>query len=288
MSANALARMAFNWRARVHALPDTNPDYVQDPRAFATDRFLKRCAAIAGMLGFNLNLLAALSGTDKFGAHDYTPVYEALMRSRRRKAVTLLEIGVGGYDSIPGGESLLMWKAYFPRGRIYAIDIHDKTALSRGRLKVFKCSQTDRQQLTGLGKEIGPFDFVIDDGSHVSSHQIESFRILWPFVKDGGVYIVEDVQTSYWPAFGGGDVGSMTYYGSCVSFFKSILDSVNLAEFLVPAVPELGLERTIGTVAFHHNLIVVTKDSSVKRSNIALEDKSVRNALMAPRSGASM
>jgi len=285
MFSNALARTVFNWRARVRALPDTNPAYEQDRVAFATDRFLKRCIAVAGVLGFKLDLLAALSGTDKFGVHDYTPVYEALMAARRRKAVALLEIGVGGYEGTLGGESLLMWEAYFRRGRIYAIDIHDKTKLSRGRLKVFKCSQTDRQRLTGLGNEIGPFDFVIDGGSHLTRDQIESFRILWPFVKDGGVYIVEDVQTSYWPAYGGGNVGSMTYYGSCVSFFKSILDSVNLPEFLVPAGPELGLDRTIGKVAFHHNLIVITKDSSARRSNFALDDKNVRSGLTASRWG---
>ena len=55
-----------------------------------------------------------------------------------------------------------------------------------------------------VGEAHGPFDFVIDDGSHASPQQIESFRILWPFIKDRGVYIIEDVQTSYWPAFGGG------------------------------------------------------------------------------------
>jgi demethylmacrocin O-methyltransferase len=285
MFADRLARMAYDWRSRVRALPDTNPDYERDPVALRADRFLKRCIPIAGTLGLKLDLLAALSGTDKFGIHEYTPVYEEIMRSHRSKAISLLEMGVGGYKSMRGGESLLMWEAYFRRGRIYAIDIHDKTHLSRRRLKVFQCSQTDRKRLTDLCNEIGPFDFVIDDGSHISSHQIESFRILWPFVKDGGVYVVEDVQTSYWPKYGGGSVGSMTYYGSCVSFFKNIVDSVNLAEFLVPAGPEIGLDRTIGKVAFHHNLIMINKDLRVRRSNVALDDRDTRNDLMVSRYG---
>jgi len=286
MNQNTLARAVFNRRVRDRAFPDANPDYEKDPAAFATDRFLKRCAVVTGALGLSLDLLAALSGTDKFGAHDYTPFYDEVMHRHRRRAVSLLEIGAGGYAGALGGESLLMWAAYFRKGRIYSIDILDKTALSRGRIKVFHCSQTDRDRLTGLGKEFGPFDFVIDDGSHVNSDQKESFRILWPFVKDGGVYIVEDVQTSYWPFYGGGIVGSLTYYGSCVSFFKSLLDSVNLAEFLEPPEPGLILDQTIGSIAFHHNLIVITKNSRARRSNFALNNENVRRGLMRPRNRA--
>ena len=85
------------------------------------DRLLRRVAAVAGPLGADLDLLAALYGTDKFGAHEYTPVYRELMGAARRKPVRLLEIGVGGYEGSLGGESLRMWASYFRRGRIFAI-----------------------------------------------------------------------------------------------------------------------------------------------------------------------
>jgi len=258
-----------------------------DPRARSLDATLRRCAPLAGRMGCHLNLLAALCGTDKYGAHDYTPVYHGLMSRFRREPVRLLEIGVGGYEGGLGGESLLMWAAYFPKGKVYGIDIHDKTALSRGRVKVLQCSQTDRAGLVAIGEAHGPFDFIIDDGSHVSSHQIESFQILWPFIKDRGIYIVEDVQTSYWPSFGGGILGSDDYAHSCVNYFKGLADSVNLPEFLEPARPGSPYDPTIGGIAFHHNLIVVTKDVSARASNFPLGDQQVRAALMSRGAPAS-
>jgi hypothetical protein len=245
------------------------------------DRLLHRCAAIAGPLGADLDLLAALYGTDKFGEHEYTPVYRELMRAARRKPVRLLEIGVGGYQGALGGESLRMWAAYFRRGRIFGIDLYDKTALTGGRVQVFQCSQVDAPKLVALAQEHGPFDFVIDDGSHESAHQVETFRILWPYVKDGGAYIVEDVQTSYWPSYGGGPLGTGGYERSCMRWFKELADSVNLPEFLQPPPP--GLDAAVGSIAFHHNLIVVRKDLAERYSNAPLEDPGLRARLMQPK-----
>src|SRR3990170_2794480 len=111
------------------------------------DRHLQRFARVAGWFGADLDLLAALYGTDKFGEHEYTPVYEELMRASRRKAVRLLEVGVGGYAGALGGESLRMWESYFRHGRITGIDVYDKTALSRGRVQVLQCSQVDAPKL---------------------------------------------------------------------------------------------------------------------------------------------
>lgn len=252
-----------------------------DPaRASRLERILRRCARLAGWLGADLNLLAALYGTDKYGEHDYTPVYQELMRAWRAKPVRLLEIGVGGYAGALGGESLNMWASYFRRGRIYGIDLYDKTALSGGRVQVFQCSQVDAPKLAALAQELGPFDFIIDDGSHLNAHQIETFRILWPHLRDGGTYIVEDTQTSYWPSYGGGPVGAPGYARSCVHWFKNLADSVNLPEFLQPA--PAGLDPGIGSIAFHHNLIVVRKDLAERYSNVALDDEDLRRRLSQP------
>jgi demethylmacrocin O-methyltransferase len=244
------------------------------------DRLLRRFAVLAGPLGADLDLLAALYGTDKFGEHEYTPVYRELMRASRRKPVRLLEIGVGGYAGALGGESLRMWESYFRRGRITGIDVYDKTALSGGRVQVFQCSQVDAPKLTEIARDAGPFDFIIDDGSHENAHQIETFRILWPHLKDGGAYVVEDVQTSYWPSYGGGPLGTPGYARSCMQWFKDIADSVNLPEFLRPA--PAGLDAGIASIAFHHNLIVLRKDLAERYSNAPLEDPGLRARLLQP------
>jgi demethylmacrocin O-methyltransferase len=275
-----LSRMVLGWRRSVGADNPGGSGRIDDPRGRALHARLSSLAPLAGRLGASLNLLAVLCGTDKYGAHDYTPVYEELMSHRRRQPVRLLEIGVGGFESGVGGESLLMWASYFSKGRVYGIDLHDKTALSRGRIAVLQCSQTDRAGLTGIGERYGPFDFIIDDGSHVNSHQIASFRILWPFLKDLGIYIIEDTQTSYWPAFGGGHAESSDHAGSCMSYFKGLVDSVNWPEFLAPPPPGSPLDPAIARVSFHHNLIVVTKDTAMRHSNLRLGDERLRRMLM--------
>jgi hypothetical protein len=266
-----LSRLVLNLR---HNLP---PD---PARASRLERILRRFARLAGWLGADLNLLAALYGTDKYGEHDYTPVYQELMRPWRGKPVRLLEVGVGGYSGTLGGESLRMWESYFRRGRIYGIDLYDKSALSGGRVKVFQCSQVDAPQLSTLARELGPFDFIIDDGSHMNAHQIETFGILWPHLKDGGAYVVEDTQTSYWPSYGGGHLGTPTYARSCMQRFKDLADSVNLPELLQPAPP--GLDPGIGSIAFHHNLIVVRKDLAERFSNMPLDNPEARRQLLQP------
>lgn len=282
--ADKLSWVVLGWRKSVGAYNAYgSSDRIEDPRGRALDAMLKRLAPLAGRLGGNLNLLAALCGTDKYGGHDYTPVYQELMSPRRRQPVRLLEIGVGGFESGSGGESLLMWAAYFSKGKIYGIDFHDKTALSRGRIEVLQSSQTDDSRLTEIGKRCGPFDFIIDDGSHISSHQVASFRVLWPFVRDRGTYIIEDTQTSYWPAFGGGHLGSSNYGQSCMSYFKGMTDSVNAPELLEPAPAALRLDPTIGSIAFHHNLIFVTKDATLRRSNLPLENEALRRTLSDPQ-----
>lgn len=275
-----LGQVVLGLRRNLEAANAGGAGRIANPRGRTLDLLLKRCAPVAGRMGCSLNLLAALCGTDKYGAHDYTPVYQELMSRHRGRPVRLLEIGVGGYEGGSGGESLQMWAAYFPKGHVYGIDPYDKTALSGGRIKVLQCSQTDHRCLTEIGEACGPFDFIIDDGSHVNSHQVESFGILWRFIKDGGAYIIEDVQTSYWPAYGGGHVGSSGYAQSCMSYFKGMTDSVNSPEFLEPAGQ---LDPTIGGIAFHHNLIVITKDAAVRRSNLPLGHEELRRLLMDPR-----
>lgn len=276
-----LSQIVLGLRRSVEAANATGTGRIENPRGRALDGMLKRCAPLAGRFRCKLNLLAALCGTDKYGAHDYTPVYHEVMSRHRGRPVRLLEIGVGGYQGGPGGDSLQMWASYFPKGRVYGIDAYDKTGLSRGRIEVLQCSQTDQLRLTDIGKTNGPFDFIIDDGSHFNSDQVESFRILWPFIKDGGTYVIEDVQTSYWPAYGGGSLGSSEYGRSCMSYFKGMADSVNAPEFLEPAATPL--ESSIGCIAFHHNLILVTKDAVERRSNLPLENEALRRMLADPR-----
>jgi hypothetical protein len=170
-------------------------------------RFIQNIIAI--IFNNNLTVLGILFGTDKaWWGHNYTPHYMTHLRKYKYKKINLLEIGIGGYeDANKGGNSLRMWKYYFPFGRIFGIDIFDKSSLQERRIKTFTGSQIDKYFLNETLNKIGTVDVIIDDGSHINKHVIETFKLLFPVLKDGGIYVVEDTQTAYWPDYGGGGGG---------------------------------------------------------------------------------
>lgn len=168
-----------------------------------------RTAVLAWVYRKDLNNFALLFETDKWGSHWYTQHYQHYFRQLRLTKLTLLEIGVGGYDRPgEGGESLRMWKAYFRKGLIVGVDIHDKTELTEKRIDIRQCNQTDANLLNLLCDEYGGFDIIIDDGSHLNKDVIQTFLILFEHLRSGGIYAVEDTQTSYWPTWGGQEARS--------------------------------------------------------------------------------
>src|SRR5262245_32149667 len=85
----------------------------------------------------NLPALATLTGTDKWGAHWYAQHYQTHFAPLRRRRLKILEIGVGSLaDGRYGGESLRMWKSYFPNSQIYGVDILDKRCHEERRITI--------------------------------------------------------------------------------------------------------------------------------------------------------
>lgn len=129
-----------------------------------------------------------------FGHHGprlhFTTVYSDYFKSLRNEKLVFLEIGVGG------GPSLKMWYEYFPNAEIHAIDILDQTKHDNDRTKTYVCDQSDRDQLNHIMRQVGLADIIIDDGSHVVSHQQISLGCLFPHLKKGGQYWIEDLHTS--------------------------------------------------------------------------------------------
>lgn len=216
--------------------------------------------------GNDLTALATIYGTDKWGIHYYTPRYASHFRKFRYKRIRLLEIGVGGYEEPQGGgQSLRMWKRYFPLGRIFSVDIYDKSALEERRVRIFKGSQVDRDFLERVVRETGPLHFIIDDGSHRNEHVIETFKLLFPALRDGGIYVVEDAETSYWSSYGGGSPGAGGMH-TTMNFFKRLADGINFREFPEPGYQPDYYEGNVTSVHFYHNLIVVYKGVNDERS----------------------
>jgi cephalosporin hydroxylase len=129
--------------------------------------------------------------------HHYFDIYTKHFEAYRNRPIKMLEIGV-----FRGG-SLRMWKEYFhPDSTIVGIDI-DKSCkdheIADRNVFVRIGSQADPEFLAQVNEEFGPFDIILDDGSHKTHHQNISFGALFrPALKDGGCYMVEDVHTNYW------------------------------------------------------------------------------------------
>jgi len=131
-------------------------------------------------------------GTEYYEKHGYTEVYDKYIPETG--VYNLLEIGIWH------GDSLRMWTAYNPSLEIYAIDI-DHNVLNHieesNPYHIYIGDQTDEVVLSEIAKSGGPFDFIIDDGSHVGHHITASFKILWKHVKPGGYYFIEDLHAGH-------------------------------------------------------------------------------------------
>jgi hypothetical protein len=221
----------------------------------------------------NLTKLAQIHQTDKYGSHFYTPHYQLHLSRFRLKKINFLEIGVGGYSNpLAGGESLRMWKSYFPFAKVVSIDIYDKSFHEQNRIKIYKGSQIDEEILNVINAESGPFDVIIDDGSHVNEHVIKTFEILFPKLKMGGIYVVEDTQTSYWESYGGTS-NDFNKEGTIYQFFKSLIDSLNSEEFILDSYERTYYDKHIVSMHFYHNLIFIYKGNNSEGSNAVKNSK---------------
>ncbi len=218
--------------------------------------------------------------------------YQQHFAPLRTKKLKILEIGVGGYnDPQSGGNSLKMWKKYFPNSLIYGIDIADKSSLQENRIKIFQGSQDDEYFLKRVIEEVGQFDIIIDDGSHQNSHVIKSFKVLFPALKPGGIYVVEDTHTSYIPSykdfskFSKSDSpphwaeygGSLDLYenSTMINFFKRLVDCLSHQEFINPGYLPNYFDKNIVAIHFYRNQIFICKGDNTGSGNV-VENNTLR------------
>lgn len=228
-----------------------------NPLAVAAQAVTAACAGRRHDLGD----LAIRFGSDKWGIwHWYTRHYDRHFGPLRDEPIKLLEIGIGGYaDPHAGGGSLRMWKNYFPRGIVYGMDIYDKSPSEESRINTVVGSQDDAEFLREFAEENGPFDIIIDDGSHINEHVLFSFDVLFPYVRPGGWYAIEDIQTSYWPQYGG-TRGAVAGEGTSVGLVKKLLDGLEYQESASRRGEEPGYaDRHVVGVHFYHNLAFIEK-----------------------------
>lgn len=207
-----------------------------------------------------LDSLGLKYGTDKASSsHDYLQFYEFFFAPLRDGEITVLEIGV------LNGASLKTWEEYFPSARVVGADIAPAAKqFERHRVTIELVDQSNVEELTRLAAKHGPFDIIIEDGSHMWDHQLTSLQTLFPFVKANGIYVVEDLHTNY---------GSMqsTYKGvassTCVEYLKAWLDLRVADEQMSIGDVEDAFLRTYGRaiqfITFYRRACLIKKGYSM-------------------------
>jgi hypothetical protein len=140
--------------------------------------------------------------------HRYTYLYDLLFWPLKEEAIGFLEIGLAAGGPEVGGSSertvaspsAQMWLSYFPIAHVYGFDISDFSHIEDPRFTFIRGDAGSEADLRRLRDAAPAFDVIIDDASHASYHQQLAFKILFPKLAPGGLYIIEDLQWQS-PAF---------------------------------------------------------------------------------------
>jgi methyltransferase family protein len=193
----------------------------------------------------------------------FTSVYHSLLSHVREAPLRLLEIGL--YN----GGSLRMWREYLPNATLHGIDVDSRTLayeLEIPGTRVRLVDQADARALRAFIAELGgSYDVILDDGGHTMEQQIVSFEVLFPHVVSGGIYIIEDLGTSYFIEYGGRPLGED---GTTIAHMKRLVDAVQ-HEHMTPghasihgAVSPVALaqvRRDIASMQFHPGQAIIVK-----------------------------
>lgn len=206
----------------------------------------------------------------------YFDIYDRHFKRFRGKEIVVLEIGV-----FHGG-SLKMWQEYFgSNAKIYGMDINPNCkAFEKDNIKIFIGSQSDRNFLRKVKNSIPKIDILIDDGGHKMTHQINSYEELFDHIKEDGVYLCEDVHTSYWLNHGGG----YKRKGSFIEYSKNFIDFLNAYHSEQKSLEVNKFTESVNAIHYYDSVIVIEKKKRVKphyesTGNFQYHDVAVKKSL---------
>lgn len=184
--------------------------------------------------------------------HHYFEIYDRHFARFRGGPVCLVEFGVSQ------GGSLQMWRDYFgPDAVLYGVDINPACKqFAEPGVHIEIGDQADRQFLRSLASRLPPVDILIDDGGHTMRQQIHTFEELFPAVQPHGVYLVEDLHTSYWAEWSGG----YPRRGTFIEYSKSFVDRLHAWHSEQPArLSPDALTRSVGSLHYYDSVLVIEK-----------------------------
>ena len=182
----------------------------------------------------------------------YFEVYDRHFARFRGRAPVVLEFGVSQ------GGSLEMWKEYFGPGvRLFGVDINPECKrFEEDGVRMLIGDQSDRAFLRELSRTLPPVDILIDDGGHTMEQQIATFEELFASVQPHGVYLCEDLHTSYWRRWGGG----YRKRGSFIEYSKDWIDALHAWHSREPRRLSVSdFTRSAHSLHYYDSVVVVEK-----------------------------
>lgn len=181
----------------------------------------------------------------------YFDIYDLYFKKYRNQEIVILEIGV-----FQGG-SLKMWKNYFgEKVKIYAIDINPLCKqFETDTIKIFIGSQEDKNFLNQVKSQIPKIDILIDDGGHTMQQQIVTFEEMYDHIKEGGIYLCEDLHTSYWTDYGGGYQNPNSF----IEYSKNIIDYIHAWHVPNNLLPINKFTKSTYSIHYYDSVIILEK-----------------------------
>ena len=181
--------------------------------------------------------------------HNYLEIYEKYFAKYRDTLNNFLEIGLWE------GDSIRMWRDYFNTGNLVGADILDLSHVVLTNTQIHICDQSDRNQLTDLvNKTFDEFDIIIDDGGHWQHQQQITLGCMFPYLKSGGVFVIEDLHTANHSAYTRpGDVATLEILHTWKSTGNLISNCMTSDEinYIQNHVAEIHIERAaVSDIAF--------------------------------------
>lgn len=181
----------------------------------------------------------------------YFDIYHRHLKRFRGRKVKVVEFGVSL------GGSAQMWREYFgPRAQLYGVDCYHKCKQwETDWFQVFIGDQADRGFLKRVANEVGPVDVVIEDGGHYPHQQVATFEEFYPLIRPGGVFLIEDLHTSYWPEFAGGLGKPDTF----MEYSKPLVDQLNAYHSKEPGLAVDRFTKSTRSMHYYDSIIVFEK-----------------------------
>ena len=199
----------------------------------------------------------------------YFDIYERHFYKYQNRDIILLEIGVSN------GGSLNMWSNYFGENtKIYGIDIDPRCKeFEKNNIEIFIGSQSDKNFLEKVKNKIPKVDILIDDGGHSMEQQIITFNTLFSHIKDDGIYLCEDIHTSYWLYFGGGYKRAGTF----IEYSKNFIDRLNAFHSEEKRLKPDNFTRSVDSIHYYDSVLVLHKMKKNPPKNITSGEISFGN-----------